>query len=97
MFDMRRREFIGLLGGAPARQTGLNDDGIGPVLLHRCEGGLELTAADPNRVDGGSGGFATKLYLFEEGFGEGIGCIGQSGHAARPRQHIADQLHAFAS
>ena len=85
-------------GNALARQAGLNDDGIGLVFLHRCEGGLQLlTAADPNGADCGSGGFAAKLYLFEEGFGEGIGCIGQSSHPARPRQHIADQLHAFAS
>src|ERR1700730_13828922 len=47
------------LGSAFARQAGLNDDGIGPVFLHRCESGLKLlTAADPDRVDCSSGGFA---------------------------------------
>jgi hypothetical protein len=53
--------------------------------------------ADPDRVDCRSGGFAAKLYLFEERFGEGIGCIGQSGHASRRRQHVADQLDTLAS
>jgi hypothetical protein len=85
------------LGGAFARQAGLNDDGIRPVFFHRGESGLELvTAADPDRVDRRSGGFAAKLDLFEERFGEGIGRVGESGHAAHRRQHVADQLHAFA-
>src|ERR1700736_1510376 len=30
------------LGGAFARQAGLNDDGIGPLFLHRGESALEL-------------------------------------------------------
>src|ERR1700676_182688 len=42
--------------------------------------------------------FSSRLSRYiEERFGERISCIGQSGHAARPRQHIADQLHTFAS
>ena len=81
------------LDSAFARQAGLNDDGIGPLLLHLGESGLEfLTAADPDRVDCGSGGFAAKLDLFKKRFGEGIGYIDQSGHAARRRQHVADQF-----
>src|SRR5262245_12017718 len=85
------------LGGALARQAGLNDDGVGPVSLHRGESALELLiVANPDRVDCGSGGFAAKLDLFEEGFGEGIGRVGQSGDPARRRQHVADQLDALA-
>src|SRR5262245_51171794 len=91
---MLQRQF----GGAFARQAGLNDDGVGPVFLHRGEGGLELlTAFDPDSVDRRSGGFAAQLDLFEERFGEGIGRIGQSGHSPRGWQQVADQLHAFAS
>ena len=44
-----------------------------------------------------AGGFAAELDLFEERFGEGIGRVGQSGDAARRRQHVADQLDALAS
>src|SRR5947208_2713972 len=55
-----------------------------------------LIVANPDRVDCGSGGFAAALDLFEERFGEGIGRIGQSGHTARRRQHIADQLDTLA-
>ena len=51
---------------------------------------------NPDRVDCGSGSFAAKLDLFEEGFGEGIGRVSQSGDPARRRQHIADQLDALA-
>src|SRR5215471_11623950 len=61
---MLQRQF----GGAFARQAGLNDDDVGPVFLHRGEGGLELlTAFDPDSVDRRSGGFAAQLDLFEEG------------------------------
>src|SRR5262245_29297975 len=86
------------LGGALARQAGLNDDGVGSVSLHRGESALELLiVANPDRVDCGSGGFAAKLDLFEERFGEGIGRVGQSGDPARRRQHVADQLDALTS
>jgi hypothetical protein len=40
------------LGGALARQAGLNDDGVGPVSLHRGESALEL----PGHVSGSSRG-----------------------------------------
>jgi len=67
------------------------------VSLHRGESGLELLfVANPNRVDCGSGGFAAKLDLFEERFGEGIDRVGQSGDPARRRQYVADQLDALA-
>src|SRR5262249_33042278 len=47
------------IGGALGRQAGLNDDGVGPVSLHRGESALELLiVANPDRVDCGSGGFA---------------------------------------
>jgi hypothetical protein len=86
------------LGGALGRQTGLNDQGIGSVQLHPGESGLELLiAANANSIDRSSGGFTAKLYLFKERFGEGIGRIGQSGHSAGGRQHLADQLHTLAS
>src|ERR1700676_5774645 len=85
------------LGGAFARQAGLNDDGIGPLFLHRGESGLELLpAADLDGVDRSSGDFAAKLDLFEERFGEGVGRIGQSGHAARRWQHLPNEFDAFA-
>src|SRR6516164_2795610 len=85
------------LGGALGRQTGLNDHCIGSILLHSDESVLELlTASDLDSVDRSSGSFTAKLYLFEERFGKGIGCIGQSAHATRRRQHVADQLHTFA-
>src|SRR6202048_2748211 len=85
------------LGGAFARQAGLNDHGIGPLLLHRRESPIELlAAADPDAVDRSSAGFAAKLDLFEERFGEGIGRIGQSGHAACRRQHFPNEFDAFA-
>src|SRR6516225_5106406 len=91
---MLQRQF----GSAFGRQAGLNDYGIGPVFLHRGESGLELlTVADADRIDRSPGGFATKLYLFEERFGERIGRIGQSGHTARRWQHVADQLDTLAS
>src|SRR5262249_518135 len=62
------------LGGAFARQAGLNDNGIGPLLLDRGESALELlSAADPAIVDRSSAGFAGKLDMFEERFGKGIG------------------------
>src|ERR1700738_3666991 len=85
------------LGGALARQAGLNDHGIGPLLLHRGKSPIELlAAADPDAVDRSSAGFAGKLDLFEERFGEGIGRIGQSGHAACRRQHFPNEFDAFA-
>src|SRR5262245_3233316 len=85
------------LGGALARQAGLNDDGVGPVSLHRGESALELLiVANPDRVDCGSSGFAAKLDLFEARFREGVGRVGQSGDPARRRQHVADQLDALA-
>src|SRR6202022_2438306 len=85
------------LGGAFGRQAGLNDDRIGPIFLHRGESGLELlAAADLDRMDRSSGGFAAKLDLFEKRFGEWIGCVGQSGDPARRRQYVADQLDALA-
>src|SRR5262247_4061876 len=71
------------LGGALGRQAGLNDDGVGPVSLHRGESAFELLiVVNPDRVDCGSGGFAAKLDLFEERFGEGIGRVGQSAPTA---------------
>src|SRR5215469_6895677 len=40
------------LGGALARQTGLNDDRIGSIFLHRGESGFELLiVADPDRMN----------------------------------------------
>src|SRR4029450_3134885 len=86
------------LGGAFGRQAGLNDYGIGPVFFHRGESGLELlTVADAYRADRSSGGFAAKLDLLEERFGEGIGRVRQGGHAARRWQHVAAQLDTLAS
>src|SRR4029450_9223748 len=90
---MLQRQF----GGAFAGQAGLNDDGIGPLLLHRGESALELLcAADPDGVDRSPGGFAGKLDMFEERFGEGIGRIGQSGPAASRWQQLPDEFDAFA-
>src|ERR1700749_3388024 len=37
------------------------------------------------------------LICSRKGLEKGSVALGQSGHAARPRQHIADQLHTFAS
>ena len=86
------------LGGPFARQARLNDDGVGPIFLHRGERGFELLiVADPNSADRRCGGRAAELDLLEERFGEGIGDIGESGHATGRRQHVADQLHTLAS
>ncbi|HZD29814.1 MAG TPA: hypothetical protein VE251_14125 [Xanthobacteraceae bacterium] len=69
----------------------------GAILVHRGESGIQLLiAADPDGVDRRSGGCSAKLDLFEEGFDKGIGCIGETGDAARRRQHVADELDAFA-
>src|SRR5262245_36258032 len=85
------------LGGAFAGQAGLNDDGIGPLLLHRGESALELlSAADPDSVDRSSAGFAGKLDMFEERFGKGIGRIGKSGDTAYRRQHVPNEFDTFA-
>src|SRR5215471_12133840 len=49
------------LGGAFGGKAGLNDDGIGPIFLHRGECRLELVAVvDLDRTDRSSGGFAAK-------------------------------------
>jgi len=47
-------------------------------------------------MDHRSGDFAAKRNLLQERFGEGIGYIGESGHATGRRQQVANQLHALA-
>jgi hypothetical protein len=95
--DMRKLTISQIKAMTLAYALSKRDDGIGSVFLHRGESALELRiAADPDSVDRRSGGLTAKLYLFEERLGKGIGRIGQSGHAARRRQHVADQLDTFA-
>src|SRR5207253_552568 len=61
------------------------------------ESGLHfLIAADSDSVDRRSGCCTAELDLLEEGFDKGIGRIGENGDAARRRQHVADELDAFA-
>jgi hypothetical protein len=84
------------LGGAFARQAGLNDHGVGPLFSSAAKAASNSSAADPDGVNRSSGGFAGKLDVFEERFGEGIGRIGQSGHAACRRQHFPNEFDAFA-
>src|SRR5262245_19814825 len=79
------------LDGAFARQAGLNDDGIGTLLLHVGERGLEfLSAADSDGVDCGPGGLAATLDFFEKRLGKWIGHVDHGCHAARSEEHTSE-------
>jgi hypothetical protein len=75
----------------------LNDDSIRPLFLHFSKSRFELLgAANHFRIDRRPGGYAAKPDLFEKRLGERIGRIGQCHYAMRRRQHLSNQLYAFA-
>src|SRR5262245_32000962 len=80
------------------RQASLYDDGVRALPFHGCECRVNLvqSAHGHNRSDFDSGDLTAMLYLTEDLLPGWIGSIAQCCNALYRRQHVTEQLDAFA-